>query len=83
LYTVTQYSEPNYAVIIISGEMEAYISAFKPLAIYGKQQSVSPFCRLNPREKNPSTHQTGEAAWTRDGLGSVEKRKVFCRFYTP
>jgi hypothetical protein len=52
LYTGTLYSELNYAdVIIISGEMEAYISAFTPLAIYGKEQSVPPFCHLTPRGK--------------------------------
>jgi len=40
-------------VIITSGEVEAYISAFTPLTIYGKEQSVSPFCRLNPGKRNP------------------------------
>jgi len=84
LYKDTLYFELTKAdIIITSGEVEAYISAFTPLAIYGKEQLVSPFCRLTPREKNPSTHRTGDAAGTRGGLGSVEKRKIFCRSYTP
>jgi len=84
LYKDALYSELTYAdVIITSGEVEAYISAFTPLAIYGKEQSVSPYCRLSPREKNPSTQRTGDAAGTRDGLDSMENRKIFCRPYTP
>jgi hypothetical protein len=83
LYKGTLYSELTYTDVIITfGELEAYISAFTLLAIYGKQQSVSFFCRLTPREKNPSTHRTGNAAGTRDGLDSAERRKTFCRPYT-
>jgi len=52
LYKDTLYSEvTNADIIIISGEVEAYISAFTPLAIYGKEHSVSPFCRLIPPGK--------------------------------